>query len=89
MEAYYIVKAILRSIVPGDRITFRDAQTYFTVLIDNNNRKLVCRIYLNSPTNKGIAFVGEDKKEIRHKIEMLDDIYEHANDIVEMAKKII
>lgn len=89
LEAYYIVKAILRSEVPGDRITYRDAQTYFTVLIDDNNRKLVCRLYLNSPTNKGIAFISDDKKEVRHKIESLDDIYKHAADIVGAAKKFI
>lgn len=87
MEAYYIVKAILRSVIPGERITFRDAQTYFTVLVDDNNRKLVCRLYLNSSTNKIIAFVGEDKKEIRHKIQTLDDIYMYAEQIVETAEK--
>jgi hypothetical protein len=86
-EAYHIVKAILRSVVAGDRITYRDAQTYFTVLIDDNNRKLVCRLYLNSPTNKGIAFVGDDKKEIRYKIESLDEIYRYAETLIETAKK--
>ena len=87
VEAYYIVKASLRSVISGDRITYRDAQTYFTVIIDDNNRKLVCRLYLNSPTNKGIAFVGEDKKEVRHKIESLDEIYNHAAALIESAQK--
>jgi len=43
-EAYHIVKAILRSVIPGKRIGYRDAQTYFTILVDDNNRKLVCRL---------------------------------------------
>lgn len=86
IEAYHIVKAILRSVISGDRITYRDAQTYFTVLIDDNRLKLVCRLYLNSPTNKVIAFVS-DGKEDRHKIESLDDIYNHAAEIVESVKK--
>ncbi|MDR2895027.1 MAG: type I restriction enzyme HsdR N-terminal domain-containing protein [Alistipes sp.] len=86
-EAYHIVKAILRSVVAGDRITYRDAQTYFTVLIDDNNRKLVCRLYLNSPTNKGISFVGDDKKEVRYKIESQDEIDEYTEQIIETVKK--
>ncbi len=87
LDAFYIIKAILREHVPVERIGYRDAQNYFTVILDDSNRKLVCRLYLNSPTNKAIAFVGEDKKEIRHKIESLDDIYKHAEMIVEAAKK--
>jgi hypothetical protein len=87
IEAFHIVKAILRSVISGSRIGYRDAQTYFTVLIDDNNRKLVCRLYLNSPNNKGIAFVGDDKKEVRHKIETLDDIYKYTGEIVETAQK--
>ena len=87
MEAYFIVKSILRADMPGERITYRDAQNYFTVLVDDNNRKLVCRLYLNSPTNKVLALVGEDKKEVRHKIESLDDIYKYAADIVAAAEK--
>lgn len=87
LEAYYIVRAILRSVIPGDRITHRDAQTYFTVLVDDNNRKLVCRLYLNSPTNKGIVFVGEDKKDTRYKIESLDEIYNYAEEIIVAAER--
>ncbi|MDR2979781.1 MAG: type I restriction enzyme HsdR N-terminal domain-containing protein [Bacteroidales bacterium] len=88
-EAFFIIKSILRSEIEGERITFRDAQTYFSILIDDNNRKPVCRLYLNSPTNKCIAFIGEDKKEIRHKIEKLDDIYMFSKQLIEVVNKYV
>lgn len=86
MEAFHIIKAILRSTIPSDRIFYRDAQNYFTVIIDDNNRKLVCRLYLNSPTNKMIGYVGGDKKEIRQKISSIDEIYNYADQLIEIAK---
>lgn len=87
LEAFYIVKAILRGIIPVDRITYRDAQTYFAIFLDNNNRKPVCRLYLDSATNKRIAFIGDDKKEVCHKITGIDDIYDFADLIIGAAKK--
>lgn len=89
MEAFYIVKSIIRTIFPAERIVYRDAQTYFSVLVDNNNRKPVCRLYLNSPTNWQIAFFGDDKKEYRNKIQSLDDIYKYSNEIIGSVGKFI
>ncbi|MDH6342049.1 hypothetical protein M2480_000429 [Parabacteroides sp. PFB2-12] len=89
LEAYYIVKSILRQTFPCERITYRDGQTYFSVLVDDNNRKPVCRLYLNSPTNKMISFVGDDKKEIKNKIQSLDEIYNFSSEIIGAAGKFI
>lgn len=89
MEAFYIIKAILRSSISADRIAYRDAKTYFSVLIDDNNRKPVCRLYLNSPTNKRITFIDENKKEDHHKITSLDDIYQYSQQIIESVSKYI
>ena len=87
VESFYIVKAILRKCIGSERITFRDAKAYFSILIDDNNRKLACRLYLNSPTNKMIAFVGEDKKEVRHKIESINGIFDYAEQLTEIVDK--
>lgn len=75
LEAFYIIKSILKDTLPFERIGYRDAQTYFSILVDDNNRKPICRLYLNSPTNKRITFIGEDKKEQHNKITSIDDIY--------------
>jgi hypothetical protein len=87
MEAFFIIKSILRQHIPCSRITYRDAQSYFAIFIDDNNRKPVCRMYLNSATNKQIAFIGEDKKEVKSKIESLDDIYLFSDQLKSSIEK--
>lgn len=74
MEAFQIVVAILRRILPKERITFRDTQSYFGILLDDNNRKPLCRLHLNSG-KKYISLFAENKSENREQIESVDDIY--------------
>ena len=89
LEAYFIVKAILRGTIAAERVTYRDAQTYFAVFIDDNNRKAVCRFYFNSETNKRITFLDDNNKECHNKISSLDDIYQYADDIIAAASKFV
>ena len=89
LEAFYIVKSILRQILSSDRITYRDSQSYFAIFVDNNNRKTICRLYLNSPLNKKIVFISEDKKEIPYKIQALDEIYSYSEQLKSSAEKFL
>lgn len=45
-EAFYIVRAILREVVEPKKVAIRDAQSYCAVLYDDNNRKPICRFYI-------------------------------------------
>jgi len=87
IDAYYIVRSILRQHISADRVTYRDAQSYFSVLIDGNNRKPVCRFYFNKTDNMRIAFLDENKKELHSQISTLDDIYNYSEQLIEAAKK--
>lgn len=80
LEGFFIVKAILRNVIPADRIFYRDAQSYFAVLIDDSNRKTICRLYFNS-ANKRLAIIKADKSEVRYNLDTLDDIYAHADEL--------
>ena len=84
--AISLVKSILRNVLPSERITYRDAQTYFAILIDDNNRKTICRLYFNS-ANKRIGIVKGDKSEVRYPLTTLDDIFTHAEELKEEAKR--
>lgn len=77
IEAFLIVKTILRQSIAHSRIVYRDAQSYFAVLLDDNNRKTICRLYLNG-TKRYIGTFDEQKKETRSEIVTLDDIFLHA-----------
>lgn len=87
LQAFYIVKAILRGSIPTERVTYRDAQSYFAIFVDNNNRKPVCRLYLDSVNNKKITFIDDARKEHHNKISSLDDIYQYADEIIAAATR--
>lgn len=74
LEAYRIVIAILRKKVSIDRIAYRDTQSYFGILLDDNNRKPLCRLHFNGRT-KYLGVFDENRKEIKKKIELIEDIY--------------
>ena len=83
IESYMIVKSILRPTVDISRVVYRDAQTYFAILLDDNNRKPICRMYFNSVTKKYIATFDENKKETKHEINSLDDIYKYSQQLID------
>jgi len=81
LEGFLIVKSILRQRVDVSRITYRDAQSYFAILLDNNNRKTICRLYLNG-SKKYLAIIDEQKKEFKHEITILDDIFKFSDSLL-------
>ena len=81
LEGFFIVKAILRNTIQGERIFYRDLQSYFAIIIDDNNRKTICRLYFNNPDHKYIAIIKADKSEVCYGIDSLDDIYGHAEEL--------
>lgn len=89
IEAYFIVKSILRTVVSADRITYRDAQDYCAIFLDDNNRKSICRLYFNNPDNKRVAFLDDNKKEHRVQIASLDGIYDLSEEIIACAKRFL
>lgn len=86
LEGYQIVKAIACGEVKPQRITQRDAKSYFAVLLDDNNRKPIARLHFNSK-QKYLGLLDEKKVESRHAIDAVDDIYQHAEGIREAVRR--
>lgn len=82
LEGYQIVKAIACGETKPQRVTHRDAKSYFAVLLDDNNRKPIARLHFNG-RQKYLGLLDEQKVETRHAIDELDEIYEHADAIRE------
>ncbi|MDF9617670.1 type I restriction endonuclease [Pseudomonas entomophila] len=78
LEGFHIVKAIVRTAVDAKRVVHRDTQSYFGILLDDNNRKPITRLHFNR-SQKYIGIFDKDKNETRHPISSLDDIYEFAD----------
>ncbi|WP_157155718.1 type I restriction endonuclease [Diaminobutyricimonas sp. LJ205] len=87
LEGYQIVKAIACSDVKPQRVTHRDAKSYFAVLLDDNNRKPIARLHFNSKSVKYLGVFDENKNETRHQIGSLDEIYLHAPAIREAVAR--
>ena len=84
IESYLVVKSILRPFVDISRIVYRDAQTYFAILLDDNNRKPICRMYFNGILKKYISTFDENKKETKHEITSLNDIYNFSKELADI-----
>lgn len=78
IEGFHIVKAIVAKVIDPSRISYRDTKTYMGVLLDENNRKALCRLWFNRK-QKYIGLFDEDKNEQRKPIENLQDIYSHSD----------
>lgn len=77
LEAFYIVKSILRDSVDIKRIKYKDTISYFGINLDGKVKKTICRLYLNSP-KKSIAVLDAQGKESKIKFSNLDEIYSIA-----------
>lgn len=80
IEGFFIIKSILREVIEPERIFMRDTKSYCGVLLDDNNRKPLCRIRFDSK-QKYICTLDAEKNETRHPIDKLDDIYGLSEEI--------
>jgi hypothetical protein len=85
MEAFFIVKSILRENINSSRISHRDAQSYFAIMLDDNNRKIICRLYFNS-SKKQIGLMTADKTEVKKELQSLDEIYNFKKELFDALK---
>lgn len=83
MEGFYIVRAIVCSKVKVGRIFPRDQQSYFGILLDDNNRKPICRLHYNSK-KKCVSFFDNGKEE-RVEIENSAQLYEYGSRLISVV----
>lgn len=86
LEGYHNVKAILREIVDPKRIHIRDAQSYCAILLDDNNRKPICRLNFNNPKRLRISIFNESKEQIVFDLSVIDDIFNYSEQLKESVK---
>lgn len=80
-EAFYIVKSILRECVPPERVAIRDQITYCGILLDDNNRKPLARLWFNNSQKYIGLFDNAERKETKVPIAKLDELYKLADRI--------
>lgn len=86
LAGFRIVQAICYSVVDNiERVAMRDTQSYFGILLDDNNRKPICRLHFNT-ANKYIETFDSQRIGTKHLITQLSDIYKYQADIVAAVK---
>ena len=86
LDGFNIVRAIVRKSVDVSRVIYRDAITYFAILLDDNNRKPICRLYFNAKSKKYISTFNANKVETKHEITDLNDIFNFEKELCEVIK---
>ena len=81
LEGFRIIVAILRRQLSIERIIHRDTQSYFGILLDDNNRKPLCRLHFNGKT-KYLGIFDENKRERKEKLSSLDEIYKYEEELL-------
>lgn len=86
LEGFRIVRAIMREVVDVSRVVHRDTKSYFGIILDDNNRKPICRLMFNAK-QKYIGLVADADKTIEKvPIDSLDDIYNYASRLRDTVK---
>ena len=77
LEGYRIVRAIIGEITDPQRVAIRDTVSYCGILLDDNNRKAICRLHFNR-AKKYLGLFNEQKQETRVPIDQVADIQTYA-----------
>jgi hypothetical protein len=75
LNAYRIIQAIGAELVDPERIAIRDAKSYCAILLDDNNRRPICRLHFGK-TKMSITVFAPDN-ESKFDIEKVVHIYQH------------
>lgn len=89
IEAYHIIKSILRQVVSPDRVVMRDAESYCPIFLDNNNRKCICQLRFNNLANKKLRLFDENKNKIEYTIGDLNEIYNLSDELIAVVNRFL
>lgn len=85
IDGYNMVRAIVASEIAPERVFMRDAKSYCAVLLDDNNRKPICRLHFNSKILKRIE-IRQGDQQVKHDLATLTDIFSHKEALLAAAK---
>jgi hypothetical protein len=82
IEAYHIVRGLLSKHITPSRIVMRDTKSYCGILLDDNNRKPICRLRFNGAV-KYLSLMDAAKNEEKHPIDEPVDIFRFEKRLIE------
>lgn len=95
--ALVAIRTLLRDVVSPSRIVMRDQKSYCSILLDDNNRKPICRLFNFDHFDWGMDNIGENayililtesnEKGERHNLQYVDDIYPLTEPLVKAVMR--
>ncbi|MFC3418058.1 type I restriction endonuclease [Salinicoccus hispanicus] len=86
LESYAMVKVASTDVIEAKRIFYRDNRSYFNILVDDNIRKWVARIYFSRSKN---VFTLNDEEKTTIEFENPIDLLQYRDKINEVVSKFI
>lgn len=81
LEAFFIIKNLLKDVVSMNDITYKDNERYMAILYQNKTTRWICRLFFNS-SKKFITIPDDNKKDVRIDIDSVYDIEKHKEELV-------
>ncbi|HIT53855.1 MAG TPA: endonuclease, partial [Candidatus Fimivicinus intestinavium] len=86
LGAYFIVKMILKDMIPPQDIAYKDTINYISILYQNKVTKWICRLVLNA-SRKILIIPDENKKETRYPLDSIYDIEQYKDQLIAVAQR--
>ena len=96
LEAYGIIKAMIKDVLPAEKIGYNDTIYYFSIIYDGKRTKWICRLVLKDSL-KYIVIPSDDEDARKHNIgygkryelDSVNSLYNLSELIVASAKRFI
>lgn len=87
IEGLHLLRAMLRDHVDPKRLSMRDSQTYCAIVLDDNNRKSICRLRFNNIERLRLGLIDAEKAEVQVSLACVDDLFEHKDQLIETLNR--
>lgn len=78
LEAYFIIKNLLKDVADIKDITYKDTESYINILYKGNSRKWICRLRLTDSV-KTLIVPDENKKGEKYALESVYDLEQYSD----------
>jgi hypothetical protein len=86
-EGFAIVKSLLFGAIDLNTINYKDNESYFNVLYKNNNRKWICRMFLDGQKKSIVIPDADNPNGVRYYLDNINDLYNYKDKLIASAKK--
>lgn len=88
LEAYFIIKNILKEFVPMKDITYRDTINYINILYKDNGRKWICRLRLNNKS-KILMLPDQNKNYIKYSLQNIYELELYKDQFINVLQRYV